>query len=534
MKIKKYLCGLLIIASTVTSAGTGIAKPLVQGGRLVIYSQEEPKSLDPLFYNTEAAKSVYNLIYSGLVKTDDNFDYYPDLAVSVPTIANRGVVRNDEGMVVTYKLKDLTFWHDGLPVTSEDVRFTWQAYTNPDIEKAPGEELNGYKKIYKIETPDPKTVKIYFKEFYPDYNNLFNYILPKHGFVPKRLLSINASHPFNYRPIGSGPFMFVEWKPGSRLVLDANPKYYKPRPHLDQIIYTYGKFSKDITMGLEKGKIHMVQLNNSDEPEEAATAVKNTENYNVTDLDMEEMAFNLESPVLKDYNVRNALAHAINRDKVAENFNNLQSTWSDTHPNSPIYDPGLKEIYNYDLNKSQYLLDNAGWKVDENDGIRKNSQNQELALKLVTTDSKVHRATASYLQEVMSYLGIKFDVKVVKEDDWDSSVRFPDTYDLALYNRKISINGYDRIDSLSTKSLPPYGHNYSRYNNSDAEAIFSNLRNVNNISEQKKISALIKKDLPVMPLFSYIKNITVSTKLNNFRPNLVNGNTWNSTDWWLN
>jgi peptide/nickel transport system substrate-binding protein len=532
MKIKKSLCSLLILASTVAMSYNAAAISLVQGGRLVIYSQDEPKLLDPFFNNSEAAKSVYNLIFSGLVKTDENFDYYPDLAVSVPTLSNRGVIRNDEGMIVTYKLRDLIFWHDGAPLTSEDVRFTWQVYTNPDIEKPDSDNLEGYKKIYKIETPDSKTIKMYFKDFYPDYNDLFKYVLPKHGFVPKKLLSVSKDHPFNYRPVGSGPFRFVEWKPGERLVLDANPKYYRQKPHLDQIVYTYGKYSNDLNADLDKGRIHLAQTNTAYDP--AATAsLKNIAKFKVTDLEMEEMAFNMESPLLKDLNLRKAIAYSINRKRVTGSFNNLQSTWTDTHPNSAIYDPGLRYLYNYDSKKSQYILDMLGWQFDQKDGIRKNKDNQPLNLRLVTTDSAIHQAIAKSLQEEMSILGVGLTTKLVKEDDWDSAVRFSDSYDLAVYNRKISINGYDRVDFLSRKSFPPNGHNYSRYSSLDAEAVFNNLRNVNNINEQKTVTKLIKEELPVLPLFSYVRNIAVSKKLNNFRPNLVSGNTWNSAEWWL-
>jgi peptide/nickel transport system substrate-binding protein len=160
-----------------------------KGGRVIIYSQEEPQNLSPLFNSSDSAKSVYNLLYSGLVRIDDSFHHYADLAVYIPTPENRGVVENDEGMIVTYKLKDTAFWHDGVPVTSDDIIFTWQSYKNPQIKKIAQDNLDGYSKIYKIDAPDSKTVKIYFSEKYEEYNDLFRYIFTKTWLCSKKSLN---------------------------------------------------------------------------------------------------------------------------------------------------------------------------------------------------------------------------------------------------------------------------------------------------------------------------------------------------------
>ena len=103
--MKKYLLSLISASLlSISLMPVSNAVPVTKGGRAVIFSQEDPKILDPLFNNSESAKSVYNLIYSGLVAVNDNFESYPDLAVVVPTVENKGVVYTNEGMIVTYKL----------------------------------------------------------------------------------------------------------------------------------------------------------------------------------------------------------------------------------------------------------------------------------------------------------------------------------------------------------------------------------------------------------------------------------------------
>ncbi len=533
MKIKNYLCSLLIITTSVISLPISSKASLIPGGRLVIYSQDEPKLLNPLFNNSDSAKAIYNLIFSGLVGVDDNFDYFPNLAISVPTISNRGVIFNDEGMVVTYKIRDLAFWHDGYPISSEDVRFTWQCYTNPSIAKVHQDNLEGYKKIYKIETPDSKTVKLFFKENYANYNELFRFILPRHGFAPRTLLNIDPKHPFNFKPIGSGPFRFVEWKTGSRVVVDVNQKYYLPRPHLDQIMFSYGTINKAVASAVEKGKIHIVEAKNPAELKKMLNSAKNIENVNIPQLSYEELGFNTESPILKNANVRKAIAHSVDREKVAAGFPNIQSTWSDSHPNSAIFDSSLKDTYTYDLKMAQYLLDVGGWTIDEKDGLRKNKDNDILKLKLITTSSKIHDETVKYLQEVTTFLGINLEVSKINDKEWATTVKSVDNYDIALYVKRVAVNGADRVSFFSSKNYPPFGHNYSRFNNTKFEAIFSDPSRINDPKVQKAVTEILKAEVPVLPLFSYVENIAVSTHLNNFRPNLVYGNTWNSSEWWL-
>lgn len=524
------ICTSLIALSGINPVSVGASlTSFHKGGRVIIYSPDEPQNLAPLFNMSDSAKSVYNMIYSGLVRVDDAFNHYADLAVYVPTPENRGVTLTDEGMIVTYKLKDTAFWHDGVPVTADDIIFTWQSYINPTIKKTAQEHLEGYSKIYKIDAPDPKTVKMYFSEKYDDYNDLFRYILPKHGYVPKTLLAINEKHPFNFKPIGSGPFKFVEWKKGKRIVMDVNEKYYKPRPYLDQIVYNYGKFDKGVISDLEKGAIHIYQASTA-ESRNLIENVKGVENFVVTGLEMEELAFNMQKDVLKDINVRKAIVYSINKEKISGMFPELQNSYSDIHPTSPIYDSKMREVFIYDIRKSQYLLDSSGWIIDENDGFRKKN-GKILELNLLTTDSNVHNAFSDYLKENLGYLGIK--VNINKSEDITTQASF-NNYDLALYKKSIAISGLDRAKYLNAKSLLPHGFNYSRFNDPRVNGIFDTPSKVDNVYAQRLISDIIREELPVIPLYNYTKDIAVSSRVNNFRPNMVDGSTWNSTEWWIN
>lgn len=532
MKLTKYLLIFSLTAGLCTvplSIETGAVS---SGGSLVIFNEEEPESLIPLLNNSDSAKSVYNLIYSGLVNMDDNFDYFPDLAVSVPTLSNRGVEMTSEGMTVSYTIRDLAFWHDGKPITSDDVKFTWQCYTNPNIKKSDVENIDGYNKITKIETPDKKNLKIFFKEPYADYKKLFRYILPRHAFIPKTMSLINEKNPFNKMPIGSGPFMFVEWKSKNKMVLDTFKKYYKPLPHLDQVVFRYGKLDEKTISEFEKGKIHIIETKPKKDQESKVISPK-AENYKIVQNFIEEIVFNTQSEALSDLNVRKALAHSINREKIAGEHASFQSIWSDSHPNSPIFEQAFKELYTYDLKLSAYYLDLAGWTVNR-EGIRKNSSDKTLTLKFLMTDSKIHNSTFKYLKEVLSYLGINVESKIVKESEIAEVAKDSTAYDIVLHSKPIAVNGTERINFFSSKSIPPYGNNYSRLNNQRLEAIFNDPERAADLREQKTVTSILSQEIPALPLFGYMHIISASSRLNNFRPNLVLGDTWNTSEWWLN
>ncbi|MEK7432387.1 MAG: ABC transporter substrate-binding protein [Cyanobacteriota bacterium] len=519
---------LISVASFILLSTTALAG---KGGRINIYSQEEPENLNPLFQNSESSKSAYNLLYSGLLRVDENFDYYTDLAVSIPTRENKGVVFNDEGMVVTYKLKELSFWHDGKPVTSDDIMFTWKCYINPDIPKLNNEETQAYSKIYKIETPDEKTVKIYFKEDYSKYKDLFKYILPKHGFDPKSVLKIQQNHPFNIAPIGSGPFKFVDWKKGKYLILDSYDKYYTNKPNSDQITYFYGDLDKNMTKEIENGKIHLVQTK-SDEYFESNVKqhLMKSKKYAIPTTMMEELAFNTEG-VFKDLNLRKAIAFSIDRERITDKFLDLESAWSDAHPNSSIYDSTLKNEYFYDLKMSKYYLDNSGWIIDEKDGLRKKS-GKILTINLLTGQNKAQTEFIKYMTEVSKYLGIKINLK--QSYQIEDEMKNKNSYDMVVYTKSPNINGLDRMGYFGSKNMLPKGKNYSRFVSYPMDDIFYSPFTVNILKEQREVTKILKENIPILPLFTYTKNVAISASLQNFKPNSSAGSTWNSIEWWTN
>ena len=188
------------------------------GGVITVPLLEEPKTFNPCKSYSEFDWFIQDLVYDHLLRVGT------DLSTFVPWMAksyNIEVLPNNS-MVMSFNLHQNITWHDGIPLTADDVKFTIEGYKT---QKIPSFYLY-VKNIYKIETPDKYTVKIYVND--TSYTNLYNIgvalpILPKHIWE-------NVSDWYTYepeKPIGSGPFMFVKWVKGEYIELEKNPSYFK-------------------------------------------------------------------------------------------------------------------------------------------------------------------------------------------------------------------------------------------------------------------------------------------------------------------
>ena len=190
----------------------------------------DPDSLDPLLSTMDLSYDLSSLVFSYLVIARRDGSAAGDLATTVPSRANGGV--SADGRTYTYHLRKGVRWHDGVPLTSRDVAFSWQAIMNPRNNVLHRE---GFEEVRSIDTPDAYTVVVHLHRRYPPFVSQFFTTLQEGAkpIVPAHLLaglaSINDA-PFNAAPIGSGPFRFVRWDRETRFVLARNERYFKGRP----------------------------------------------------------------------------------------------------------------------------------------------------------------------------------------------------------------------------------------------------------------------------------------------------------------
>lgn len=505
-----------------------------KGGMVRIVSVGEPKLLNPVFDNSPTAEEFYNLIYSGLIQENARAELEPDLLEVVPTAAN-GMVKmtSDGGMSVTYKLRPGLKWQDGQPLTADDVMFTWQVHTDPKVKYPP---TPGYEQLSRIEVVDPLKAIAYFHRPYGEYYKLFKNVLPRHSFRNKAW-TFAANHPYNYHPVGSGPFALTAWERGKNAILDANPLYHKAKPNLDQIRYAFKtddfhaiKDSLDWAADAEamRGLPLASKAYLANRPDLTL--------HVVPDGQIEYLQFNLKDATLADLRVRRALAYATDRNRISELLLGLaRPAYTDQLEDSWKFNPDTTKFYAPSQTQAATNLEQAGWHREGN-GVRTRN-GKPLSLELtVEMGNKSHELVSRYLKDAWKQAGVDLKVKMVAPRVLHEETLPTSAYQLTMgtWTQHPEETPYRRWHSTQQA---PNGMNYGHFSDYQVDQLTRSLQETVSLPQQKKLyqdlAAVLASQLPTLPLY-YGAELEANRKnLHNYSPNAYMGTTWNSYSWWL-
>lgn len=412
-------------AAACEPAGTEpIAFP--DGGKSVTGAwDQEPDAIVPYFSQMTFAVWITQMTLAGLGEWDDKGNFVPELAVEVPTAENGGV--SADGLTITWKLKDCLFWSDGTPLTSEDVKFTWELVMDPA--NAPATR-SGYDKVESIETPDATTVVIKFAELYPPWPTMFTQgpnnqgaILPKHMLEGKTAVETD---PFIRQPtVGSGAFVITEWVPGDYMTLLPNPNFYNGRAKLDRIQIRFVADSEAAKAALQTGDVDWYPNFSEGDIESLESLAPGVVLTVVPGVDFEHYFFNMGRVEgvdgigqaenegfcpFKDVRVRKAITLGINRQAVVDSLLFGKTTVPVSQwPNSGWTNTDLT-VDAYDPEGAAALLDEAGYTLGA-DGIRAgecNGEQVKLSFNFETTTAPIRIAIATAAQSDLAKIGVEF------------------------------------------------------------------------------------------------------------------------------
>jgi len=412
-------------AGACSPAGTEpIAFP--DGGKSVTGAwDQEPDSIVPYFSQMSYAIWITQLTLAGLGEWDDQGNFVAELAAEVPTSDNGGV--SADGLTITWKLKDCLFWSDGEPLTSADVKFTWDAIMDPGNAVM---SRSGYEKIASIETPDDSTVVITFSELYPGWQTLFTQgpnnsgaILPKHVLEGQTGLESND---FIHQPtVGSGPWVITEWIPGDYMTLLPNPNFHGGRPLLDQVQIRFVPDPATALAALQTGDVDWFPNFSEAEISTVGALEPDVHLIVVPGADFEHYFFNMGTTAgvdgvgaadvdgfcpFKDVRVRKAITLGINRQAIVDTLLEGKTTVPATQwPNSAWENSSLTPDA-YDPDAAAALLDEAGYTLGS-DGIRAgdcNGENVKLSFNFETTTSQIRIDIATIVQSDLAKIGVEF------------------------------------------------------------------------------------------------------------------------------
>jgi peptide/nickel transport system substrate-binding protein len=373
----------------------------------------DPPGFDPLVFNNGGLSYLAPLIHGYLMRADGAGKLIPDLAVVVPTAANGGISR--DGRTVTYRLRRGARWHDGTPFDARDVVFSFAAAMNPN-NTVP--DRTGFDHVARVRALDPYTVQVRLtRPFSPFVASCFTMaandpypLLPAHLLAGKH--DINRD-PYNAAPVGLGPYKLARWERGSRLVLDADPRYFRgapaiPRieiaivPDINTVATLWKAGSIDLVIArVQSGRSFLDQLRTR---RDAHVVLQPHYEFDFVQL-------NLAHPPLDDVRVRRALAIGIDRERIMRELDGELSVPGETDrlAGQFAYDPAVVQP-RYDPAAAARLLDSAGWRLAPDGTRRKNGK--PLAFDFVaTTESKTTERFGLLAQQQLVKIGVRTDIK---------------------------------------------------------------------------------------------------------------------------
>ena len=546
MKLRRagipLLCVVLVLASGCgkrEKSGAEIAR--TGGGRLVIGMQQEPEILNEAVNSMVASVYVCNLIFSKFVKYDDRLELVPDLIEEIPTVENGGI--SSDYLTYTYHIRRNARWHDGVPVTSYDAKFSYEVMMHPDINV---ETRQGWDVVDRVETPDSFTVVFHLREVYANFVGDCFYdesVLPRH-LLRDALGPEFQNAAFHRRPVGSGPFVFKEWVSGSHIVVQANRDYYGEGPWLDEIVIKFIPEDAALVMQLETGEIGAID----NAPNTALDAVGKAPGarlFRNAALFNEHLDLNCEHPILRDRLVRRALALATDRKEISDKI--YDGVWvpafGDDYPRSAYYSAAVETLNAFDPARAAGLLAEAGWIDRDGDGIReKNGAPLALTISAMTGNLNRER-TEMVLREQYRRIGVDLGIKNYTPGElyasWDEGgVLRRGTYDIALYAVLTPPDPSTKDGTYSEGFIPPKGQNFTRIRNERLSRLLADGGRTVLFADRKRIydeaAEIVAAEAPVIPLLWVTQLDVMPQALVNYRPNPTqSGDTWNANEWWL-
>ncbi len=532
---KVVLAATFVAASSSACASRNAKTGGPPPGTIVVRSPQEPDSLNPFLTGMSAANDACQPIFSGLLAVDDKMHFVPDLATEVPTPENGGVAAEGKGMVVTYKLRRGVTWHDGKPFTSRDVAYTAKALADPEVLVV---ERDGYDLIDRVETPDDYTARLHFREVFAPYQKLFKAVLPAHVLAGSADLNRD---PFNRKPIGTGPFAFATWRSGDRLTYKANPTYFRGKPAFETLEFRVVPDDNAAFVQLKNGAVDIYQSVNLNQYR-TLKHIPEVSIFRTPALLWEHLSFNTEKPYFQDARVRRAVAHAIDKNILAEKvYDNLwKPAWCDQNPLSWAYDPTLENALPYNPAKAEKLLDEAGWTKGP-DGVRAKN-GLRFSVTFSTTAGKKNRETAQLLiRHFLRRVGIEVKIEnhpgVSLFGAWPNGVIKSGKFELAMWAWDTGPDP-DNLNTWHSGRIPPKGSNQTRYKNPAVDHLLEAATRTFVQAERKaayqKVSRILAQDVPNVPLLYWTVLDAVRDRVEGFRPNPTSaGNLWNVYEWKL-
>lgn len=485
------------------SVGGPIVSQPEQGG---VYTEALVGSLgrlNPLLdWNNPADRDVNRLIFSGLVRFDERGIPRADLAEAW------GVA--PDGTVYNFTIRANAVWHDGTPVTSDDVIFTVEQMKSAgSLVPQDIKDLWGRIEVTKL---NEKNLKFTLPEpFVPFMDYLTFGVLPRHLLesVPVEQL---PDAQFNIQPVGTGPYKFdhliVEGSQITGVVLTVNEKYYNAAPYIEQVVFRYYKTSAEALDAYEQGDVLAVSRLSGDSLQ-AALEEPNLAVYTSQLPQMSFVLFNLNNPevaFLQDAKVRRALMLGLNRTFIVNKFLQGQAiiAHSPILPSSWAYYDGT-EHFEYDPETATSILKAEGYAIPAGGGEVRSKDGVPMTFTMLHPDDPLHTQIAETIQSQWAKIGVRVDLQAMPYDQLVLNSLASRAYQSALVDLNLSRTPDPDPYPFWHQAEAASGQNYSGWDNRPASEYLEQARVTADYSLRTRLyrnfQVVFAKELPALPLY---------------------------------
>lgn len=567
-------------AITIKAEATPVSKRTGRGSgdTLHILNPEAPGTLNPHLASAIKDREACRITYEPLASFDKSGNLVPFLAAEIPTQANGGLAA--DGKSVTWKLKRDVKWSDGEPFTANDVLFTFQYAINADVKSTTAAV---YSTIKDVQVIDPYTVQVNFKDVNPAWALPFvgfqGMIIPQHVFGPYRGANAREA-PANILPVGTGPYRAVApgIKPQEVLLLgtqlvETNKILFEPNPFFreaDQPFFSRvelrggGTPREAARLVLQDGSVdyayelgqlspsELVQLSSGGQGQLVVNFGSRVERISLNRTDPnqetdegERSSVKFPHPFLSDQRVRQAFAYAINRAEIAKLYGPSGRPTTNNLVAPPQFSSS-RTFYDFNLDKAKALLDEAGWRDTDGDGIREKN-NIRLKVTYQAQVGDIVRQTQQIVAEALKSIGVEVVLKIVDTSimfgpgaaNPDSAWRFnADMQELSVRSPNPDPSAYMQywtIERIPQKANNWSGNNFERWASPDYNALYK--QSTTELDPEKRrqlfiqMNDLLIEDVVMIPMVYLADAQGVNKSIQGVDLTPWDMNTWNIKDW---
>ncbi len=503
-----------------------------EGGELTEGLIGTPAHINPvLAAGNDTDVDIARLIFGSLVRYNEHWEIEGDLAVQWEL--------SEDKKTYTFHLRDDARWHDGQPVTANDVVFTIDSIQDPEYKSPLSATLAGVTAV----AVDERTLTITLSEPYaPFLTSLTFGILPAHLWVDIPAASAGLAE-YNLKPIGSGPYRFDELtKDRNGLVkaytVVANDEYYERPPYLASITFKFYADSAEASEAARTGRVDAVSYVPKEEKERLATN-GDLSFYSLNLPQYTAVFLNQKNKLLADQAVKEGLAFSLDKQSIIDEVlaGEGEVIWAPILPGFVGYHPDIRRR-EFNPEQAQASLEEAGWKVSEETGLRA-KDGQELRFTLTTVDQPEFVATAQALKRAWEEIGIGVEIAIIDRTRIQKYTIEPRDYEALLFGEIVGSDPDPYPFWHSSQGKDP-GLNLSVYANKQVDQLLEEARKTDNPEERRlkylHFQNVLTDELPAIFLYNPTYTWAADEKLKGFtltRVSVPSDRFRGVTDWYI-